>query len=78
MHDTEPDTFVWKTLPEKFCDSLKEIGVDATPNEIGQGDVEHGDYYSRCFVQTTRMVTNKGSLNVSETNIDAVHIIQKG
>ena len=49
-----------------------------SPNEIGEGDVEKGDYYSRCFTQTTRMITNKGSLKVTGTDIDAVHIIQKG
>ena len=58
--------------------SLNEISVNATPNEIGEGEVEKGDYYSRCFSQTTRMVTNKGSLKISGTNIDAVQIIQKG
>jgi len=40
--------------------------------------VEKGDYYSRSFSQTTRMVTNKGSLKVSGKNIDTVQIIQKG
>ena len=78
MEDSEPETIVIKNWPEKFSDILNEIGVSATPNEIGEGEVEKGDYYSRCFSQTTRMVTNKGSLKISGTNIDAVHIIQKG
>ena len=46
--------------------------------KLGEGEVEKGDYYSRCFSQTTRMITNKGSLKVSGTNIDSVQIIQKG
>jgi hypothetical protein len=54
------------------------IGVNSTPNKIGEGEVEKGDYYSRCFSQTTRMITNKGSLKISGTNIDSVQIIQKG
>ena len=78
MEDSEPETIVIKNWPEKFSDILNEIGVSATPNEIGEGEVEKGDYYSRCFSQTTRMVTNKGSLKISDTNIDAVQIIQKG
>ena len=57
---------------------LNKIGVSAVPNEVGEDDVEKGDYYSRCFSQTTRMITNKGSLKVSGTNIDSVQIIQKG
>jgi len=78
MEDSEPETFVIKNWPEKFSDILKEIGVTAIPNEVGEGEVEKGDYYSRCFSQTTRMVTNKGSLKISDMNIDAVQIIQKG
>ena len=78
MHDSEPDTFVRKTYPEKFTDMLSEIGVDAHPNEIATNPVEIGDYYSRCFSQTPRMVSNKGSLDIKGKNIDVVQIIQKG
>ena len=78
MHDSEPDTFVIKTMPEKFSEILNEIGISSTPKEIATDDVEHDDYYSRVFSQTTRMVTNKGCLDVSGTNIDVIQIIQKG
>ena len=47
----------------------KEIGTDA---------VETDDYYSRYFAQTPRMVTNKGCLDIKNSNIDVVQIIQKG
>ena len=59
MHDSESETFVLKTEPEKFSDKLKEIDVASTPKEIATDDVESDDYYSRVFAQTTRMVTNK-------------------
>ena len=78
MEDSEPETIVLKNWPEKFSDILNKIDVNAIPNEIGEGDVEKGDYYSRCFTQTTRMITNKGSLKITGTDIDAVQIIQKG
>jgi hypothetical protein len=78
MHDTEPDTFVPKTWPDKVCDMLKGFDVDCQPNEIASGDVENDDYYSRYFSQTPRMVTNKGSLEVKNSNIDVIQIIQKG
>ncbi len=78
MHDTESDTFVYQTLPEKFSDMLKEIGVDSESKEIGTDDVEKGDYYSRYFTQTARMITNRGCLDVKNTNIDVIQIIQKG
>jgi hypothetical protein len=78
MHDSESDTFVLKTWPEKFSDMLKEIGVDSEPQEIGTNDIESGDYYSRYFAQTPRMVTNKGCIDVKNSNIDTIQIIQKG
>lgn len=78
MHDSESDTFVYKTWPEKFKDMLEEIGVAAEAKEIATVDVESGDYYSRYFSQTPRMVTNKGCLELKTTNIDVIQIIQKG
>ena len=78
MHDTEPETFVIKSVPEKFSDMLKVIAIDSTPKEIATDEVENDDYYSRVFSQTTRMVTNKGCLDVTGTNIDVIQIIQKG
>jgi len=62
MEDSEPETIVIKNWPEKFSDMLNEIGVSTTPNEIGEGEAEKGDYYSRCFSHSTRMVTIMGSL----------------
>ena len=78
MHDTESDTFVYKTWPEKFSDMLKEIGIDSKCLDIGTADVEKDDYYSRYFAQTPRMVTNKGCLTIKDSNIDIIQIIQKG
>ena len=78
MHDTEPDTFVLKTWPEKYSDMLREIGVESEAKEIGTDDVEKGDYYSRNFANTARMLTNRGCLDVKNSNIDVIQIIQKG
>jgi len=78
MHDTEPDTFVYKTWPEKFVYMLSEIGVESEAKEIATVDVEGGDYYSIYFSQTPRMVTNKGCIEVKNSNIDVIQIIQKG
>ena len=78
MHDSEPDTFVLQSWPEKFSDMLKKIGVDSESKLIGTDDVEKGDYYSRYFSQTPRMITNKGCLDVKSSNIDVIQIIQKG
>jgi hypothetical protein len=78
MHDAESDTFVYQTWPEKFSDMLKEIGVDSKSKEIGTDDIEKGDYYGRYFSQTPRMVTNRGCLDVNNSNIDVIQIIQKG
>jgi len=78
MHDAESDTFVLQTWPEKFCDMLKVIGIDSKPKEIGTDEVEKGDYYSRYFAQTPRMITNRGCLDIKNSNIDVIQIIQKG
>ncbi len=78
MHDSEPDTIVLKSYPQKFCDILSEIGVEAISKEIATDKVEEGEYYSRCFTQTPRMVTNMGCLEVKKSNIDVIQIIQKG
>ena len=34
MHDTEPETFVIKSIPEKFSDMLKEIAIDSTQKKL--------------------------------------------
>ena len=78
MHDSELDTFVLQSWPEKFSDMLKKIGIDSKLKQIGTDDVEKGDYYSRYFSNTPRMMTNKGCLDVKNSNIDVIQIIQKG
>ena len=78
MHDEESDTFVSQTWPEKFSGMLKEIGVDSKSKEIGTDDVEKDEYYGRYFAQTPRMVTNRGCIDVKNSNIDVIQIIQKG
>ena len=79
MHDSEPDTLILKTYPQRLAEILSEIGIDSIPVDIGTDDVEkEGDYYSRCFTQTPRMVTNKGCLELKKSNIDVIQIIQKG
>ena len=78
MHDSESETFVLKSVPEKFSDKLKEIDVTSTHKEIATDDVESDNYYSRVFAQTTIMVTNKGCLEVKGKNIDVIQILQKG
>ena len=79
MHDSEPDTLILKTYPQRLAEILSEIGIDSNTVDIGTDDVEkEGDYFSRCFSQTPRMVTNKGCLELKKSNIDVVQIIQKG
>lgn len=78
MHDSEPDTILLKTHPQRLSEILSKIGVESKPKDIGTDEIEKGDYYSRYFAQTPRMVTNKGCLEIKKMNIDAVQIIQKG
>ncbi len=78
MHDSEPDTIILKSYPQKLSEMLSQIGVESTTKDIGTDEVEKGDYYGRYFAQTPRMVTNKGCLTVKGKNIDVIQIIQKG
>ena len=78
MHDSESETFVIKSVPEQYSDKLEEIGISSSPIEIATDEMENDVYYSRVFSQTTRMVTNKGCLEVKGKNIDVIQIIQKG
>jgi hypothetical protein len=78
MHDSESDTFVIKSVPEQYSDKLEEIGISSSPIEITTDEMENDDYYSRVFSQTTRMITNKGCLDIKGKNIDVIQIIQKG
>ena len=78
MHDSESDTIILKSYPQKLSEMLSQIGVKVTPKDISTDEVEKGDYYSRYFAQTPRMITNKGCVEVKGKNIDVVQIIQKG
>ena len=79
MHDSEADTFVYETWPYKISQMLKEIGVDSSPMEVGTSSVEKAkDYYGRNFSQTPRMITNRGCVELKNSNIDVIQIIQKG
>jgi len=78
MQDTESETFVITTEPQKYCDLLAEIGIEAQPKDIGTDEVEKEDFFSRYFSQATRMITNRGCLEPKKSNIDIIQIIQKG
>ena len=78
MHDSESETFVIKSMPEEYSEKLEKIGISSSPIEIATDEMENDDYYSRVFSQTTRMITNKGCLEVKGKNIDVIQIIQKG
>ncbi len=78
MHDTESDTFAYETWPEKVSHMLRAIGIDSFTKERGADSVEIGDYSSRLFSQTPRMVTNLGVVELKNSNIDVIQVIQKG
>ena len=78
MHDTEPDTFDRKTLAETYAEILNGINVQAVAKSIGDDPVEKDDYYSRYFANSPRMITNRGCIEISNSNIDVIHLVQKG
>jgi len=78
MHDSEPDTFIQISKREEFCGLLEKIGVQAEVKQIDSDEIEKGDYYSKQFTHSPAMVTNHGCVKLKNSNIDIVHIIQKG
>ncbi|TLY05238.1 MAG: hypothetical protein E6K87_01000 [Thaumarchaeota archaeon] len=78
MHDSEPDTFTQISKREEFCGLLEKIGVQAEVKQIDSDEIEKGDYYSKQFTHSPAMVTNHGCVKLKNSNIDIVHIIQKG
>ncbi len=78
MHDEESDIMIYRTIQEKLNILFKNIDVDANVKKIGTCEIEKEDYYSKCFAGTPSVVTNKGCLELQNTNIDLVQIIQKG
>jgi len=78
MHDDESDIIVYRTMQEKLNTLLTNISVVANIQKIGTCEVEKEDYYSKCFSGTPSVVTNKGCLELQNTNIDLIQIIQQG
>jgi len=78
MHDSEPDTFTQISKREEFCGLLEKIGVQAEVKQIDSDEIEKGDCYSKQFTHSPAMVTNHGCVKIKNSNIDIVHIIQKG
>ncbi len=78
MHDSEPDTFHPLSKREEFCKLLNNIGVHAAIEDLGQDESEKGDFYSKRFSNTPAMVTNHGVIQIENSNIDIIQIIQKG
>ena len=59
MHDSESDTFIQQTWPEKFSSMLKEIGVDSESKDIATDAVETDDYYSRYLLKLLEWLLTK-------------------
>ncbi|WOV92983.1 MAG: hypothetical protein R1F52_07750 [Candidatus Nitrosoabyssus spongiisocia] len=78
MQDDESDTINLKTQSEIFADYLSNISVKSTPNKLGTSYVENDEYFARTFTQAPRMITNHGTLDIQNSNIDIIQILQKG
>ena len=44
MHDSEPETFVIKSVPEQYSEKLEKIGISSSPIEIATDEMENDDY----------------------------------
>ncbi len=78
MDDSESDTFHPLSKREEFCQSLRKIGVNAEVKPIDADESENYNYYSKHFSNTPAMITSHGVIQIKDSNIDAVQIVQKG
>ncbi len=78
MQVDESDTINLKTQSEIFAEHLSDISVKSIPNKLGMSSAENDEYFGRTFTQAPRMITNHGTLDVQNSNIDVIQILQKG
>jgi hypothetical protein len=64
-------------LNEAFAIDMQKSGIIAKAVELGSLDLEREEYYNNDFGSTPRIVTNKGCIELKDSIIDLVQIIQR-
>ena len=76
-HEDELDIMKLMNLNEAFAIDMQKSGIIAKAVELGSLDLEREEYYNNDFGSTPRIVTNKGCIELKDSIIDLVQIIQR-
>lgn len=76
--DSEPITIKRIAIHERIAQEMKKGGIDCDPLPHGSHHLERSEtYYSHEFALTSRLVTNKGLIEIRGKNFDFVQILQR-
>lgn len=75
--DIEPAVFKRTGLNQKLAAEMKKSGVDCEALAVGSHPIERKPCYSQAFALSSRMVTNKGVIEVRKKNVDFVQVLQR-
>jgi hypothetical protein len=76
--DFEPITIKRIVMHERIAQEMKKSGIDCDALTLGSHQLErHEAYYSHEFALTSRLVTNRGLIEIRGKNVDFVQILQR-
>lgn len=76
--DSEPIIIRKMAMHERLAEEMKKSGVDCVTLPLGSHKLEREEtYYSHGFALSSRLVTNKGLIEIRGKNIDFVQVLQR-
>jgi hypothetical protein len=76
--DSESITLERVAAHEKLARDIMKSGIDCVAVTLGSHQLEREEtYYSHGFALSSRLVTNKGLIEIRGKNIDFVQILQR-
>lgn len=75
--EIEPVVSKVTTTNQNFANEMKKAGEKCEAIELGSHPLERKPYYSYLFPMASRLVTNKGLIQVEGRNIDFVQVLQR-
>jgi hypothetical protein len=75
---SEPVTINRIALHDRLAQEIRKIGIDCSALPLNSHQLERAEtYYSYGFALTSRLVTNKGLIEIKGKNVDFVHVLQR-
>jgi hypothetical protein len=76
--DSEPIIIKRAAAHEKLSQEMKKEGIDCEALPYGSHQLERNEtYYSHSFALSSRLVTNKGLVEIRGKNVDFVQVLQR-